>query len=112
VFWMKSSTWVRFGFAALAVAVLWQLATPLLACPACKEAVRQAAEGSAGGVDGSGNAGLGRGFFWSILTMLAVVYGLAGVGIYAVVRLIRKSQRAQNAVSPVGYSSPTAASES
>lgn len=84
------------GLLAFLGVVIWQGTQPLLACPACKDAVEQAANGGQVVVDSSpspfGPNSLAKGFFWSILTMLGVVYALVGVGVFFILRAVRKTR--------------------
>lgn len=84
------------GFLAFLAAVIWQGVQPLLACPACKDAVEQAANGGQVVVDSSpspfGPNNLAKGFFWSVLTMLGVVYALVGTGVFFILRAVRKAR--------------------
>lgn len=82
---------------AFVAIIVWHAAQPLFACPTCKDAIEQASNGGSGTVasadletPGSGN--LAKGFFWSVLTMLGVVYALLALGIVFIVRSIRKAR--------------------
>jgi hypothetical protein len=81
-----------------AILVLAALLLPALAaaCPLCKEA----------GVDTpGGTAGLGRGFYYSILLMIAVPWAAVGTVAFLIFRK-RKRDRATEAVSQVAGAGP------
>jgi heme/copper-type cytochrome/quinol oxidase subunit 2 len=58
-----------------------------LACPTCSETMS----------DGQNPNGLARGFFWSIIAMLAVPFTLTGGGAFYVWRRIRANDRERHA---------------
>ena len=67
-------------------------------CPMCKEALTN--DGEAGGAapkNGEPVSGLARGFFWSILLMLAMPFTLAG----AIVAMVYRAATSPAAVVPV-----------
>lgn len=103
----KADRYWMFAIVAFLAIVAWNAAQPLLACPACKDAVEQASNDgtiAAGSSDSSGPLGpngLAKGFFWSILTMLGVVYTLLGVGVFFIVRSIRKARLGAQSVAHV-----------
>lgn len=74
---------IRRTVVALMVAVaLIGPAAPARACPACKEAVAAQPPEEA--------ARLKNGYFYSILLMVSMPLALAGVGIFAVVRAVKR----------------------
>ena len=85
---------------AVRIAVLVLIAAALLpavagACPTCKDATSDAETPG-------GSADLGRGFFWSILLMLAAPFSVIGGGAFAIVRARRRRARE----GPAGEVSP------
>jgi hypothetical protein len=78
----------------LAVVVLLAVLLPLVAaaCPLCKEA--------ASNTEKTGQAGMWRGMYWSILLMVAMPFSMVGAMIVAVRRARRRQQAGMPAPSP------------
>ena len=66
------------GRAAFALALL--AASACHACPTCKDAFANSPE----------TAGLAKGFYFSILLMLSMIFGLVGFLVYKIVKEARK----------------------
>jgi len=73
---------MRRVWAAFAIALL--AASACLACPTCKDAFGNTPQ----------TAGLAKGFYYSILLMLGVVFGLVGFLVFKIVKEARKEPSA------------------
>lgn len=67
---------------ALTVALVLLGASDVLACPGCKEALADA--------QGTDAAGVRTGYFWSILFMIGMPFGLLSAGALAVFRAVKR----------------------
>jgi predicted lipid-binding transport protein (Tim44 family) len=85
---------MRFA-ATLIIAIVCGLALPGLveACPSCVETVAansvEAQSGTSGSMAGGLGGGMARGYYYSILFMLAMLFGVAGTFVFFVVRHAR-----------------------
>ena len=66
----------------LVLALILILAGDASACPNCKEAVANQS--------GADAAGLRNGYFWSIIMMISMPFGMLSAGVFAVVRAVKR----------------------